>query len=84
MAGSSFAYVKSIECTGERRVPVDDLLQRALAYAGTSPAALGAEKERFLAELRATIAPHAVDGMLRETLATWGSVFARRPGRTAA
>jgi len=84
MAGSPFAYTKSVIARARRSVPVEDLLKRALAFAGTSPAALGPDKERYLGEIRAAIAPYAVDGALPETLATVGNIFARQPGAIAA
>ena len=57
------------------------LLARALGYAGTSRAALGADADRMIAEIRDTLSPYFANGPLMEQHCTAGELFARSAPR---
>ena len=81
MAGSAFRFEKSLVARKTRRVSVDDVLLRALSYSRLTPEALGPRRDEYLEDVRAAIAPHAVDGMLPETILTTGSLYRRANSR---
>ena len=77
MTGSAFTFEKLVVARKTRRVSVDDLLLRALAYSMLTPEALASSRDEYLEDVRSAIAPHSVDGMVSETILSTGSIFRR-------
>jgi hypothetical protein len=66
---SPFAVLERVAVIERRRTPVERLVDRALSRSSTSPARLGAERAALLAEeIRAALAPFAVDGAVAEVV----------------
>ena len=75
---SAFSAITRLSHRWSRRLPIDDLVGRALAMSSTSPAALGERRRVFEADLRRALAPDAVDGFVEEVLNA-EALVARRP-----
>lgn len=77
MTGSVFSFEKAVVARKTRPVSVEDLLLRALGYSTLTPEAFGSSRDEYLEDVRAAITPHAVDGMVSETILTTGTIFRR-------
>lgn len=78
MTGSAFSFESRL--IARRRnspVSVADLLLRALSYSTLMPEALALRRDEYLEDIRSTVSPFAVEGMLSETIETSGSIFRR-------
>ena len=68
LLASAFTRIEHLRVRHSTWTSLDDLVGRALSRSTTSPARLGERIEAFKADLRATLAPFAVDGMVAEVL----------------
>lgn len=75
---SAFSAITRLSHRWSRRLPIDDLVGRALAMSSTSPAVLGERRGVFEADLRRALAPDAVDGFVEEVLDA-EALVAKRP-----
>lgn len=78
LARSAFSRVEVWEVTYPLARPLDALVGHLYSTSYASPAVLGAKRVGFEADLRATLAPFAPDGLFRECI-TVGVYFAWRP-----
>jgi hypothetical protein len=77
-AGTEFTRVKEILARGERKIELEDLVKRALGFANTSRAVLGADAEHMMADIRAGMAPYFKAGPITERLGVLGLLYRRR------
>jgi len=78
MAGSGFVLDNSFRALGRHQISMKELLLRVLAFPGSTPKALGAQKNAYLTKIRNALAPHAVGGKFTEVIQSTGDVFVRR------
>ena len=78
MAGSGFTVDKRIYARDRRQISMKELLMRALAFPGSTPEALGSQKNAYLAKIRNALVPHSVGGTFTEVIQSFGVVFVRR------
>jgi len=75
---SAFSEVRRLTERYRREASVDELVARALSASTTSPEVLGDARAAFEAELRTSVAPYALDGVVSE-LVEAEALLARRP-----
>lgn len=78
LAGSAFVAADRIDVFGSRTVTLDDVINRAFGYPGTTRPALGADADRLSADLRKVLGRFFAHGPITETLHTIGMIFRRR------
>ena len=79
--GTDFAAGNKVIARGRRKINLEHLVQRALAYPTTSRAILGAETEHMIADIRAGMTPYFKDGPILEQLTVVGGLYRRRGDR---
>ena len=79
-AGTEFRPLRQIVATAERTVELEELVHRALGTPDTSRAALGADADAMIAEIRGRLGPYFKSGPLVEQLGTAGLLYRRRGG----
>lgn len=67
----------TISVTERRQVAVPELIGRALSKSTTSPAKLGERREKFEADIAATLAPFAPEGVLQEEIVARATILMR-------
>jgi SAM-dependent methyltransferase len=75
---SSFSQLLRIGVVERRLTPLEQLVMRALSYSITSPGRIGARADELAEAIRAMLAGHAADGMIREVVES-ESLLAFRP-----
>jgi SAM-dependent methyltransferase len=65
---SSFPELERIGVIERRLTPLEQLVRRALSFSISSPGRIGARAKELAGAIRAILAPHAVDGMIREVV----------------
>ncbi len=75
---SPFSRIRRLTERYRRQVGIDELVARALSTSTTSPDVLGPARAAFEAEIRAALAPYAVDGAVPE-LVEAEALLATRP-----
>jgi SAM-dependent methyltransferase len=65
---SNFNRLERCSVIQRIRTPVERLIDRALSMSNTSPERLGGDLEAMVAQLRETLARHAVDGLIVEVV----------------
>jgi len=73
--GSRFAKSAQIEVPYTHRVPVADLVNRAISFSPTSPDVLGERRSAYQAEIGSALAPFAHAGHVDEHLVAKATVF---------
>jgi len=76
---SPFSRIETIAVLERRLTPVERFVDRALSMSSTSAARIGEKTAELAAEVRKTLAPFVVEGMIREVVRS-GATIARRPG----
>ena len=76
--GTDFVEVNALAVRGKRPIDLDSLIKRALGTPSTTPAILGADTHRMIAELRAGMAPYFANGPIMEKHTTLGILYRRR------
>jgi len=79
--GTDFEPVAQIQTHGSQLLDLDYLLKRALGYAGSCRAQIGADADLMLEEMAAELAPYFRGGSLQEQECTMGLLFRRRRDR---
>lgn len=79
LLGSAFSQLERIGVVERLQVTVEQLIDRALSLSSTSRARLGDQADAMVAELRATLARSAPDGVLPEVVES-SALLAWRPG----
>ncbi len=80
---SPFSQLRRFAERHRRQASVEELVARALSTSTTSPDVLGPARAQFEAELRAAVAPYAVNGAVSE-LVEAEALLATRPGAQTA
>lgn len=75
---TDFVQADRIDLFGERTITLDDLLNRAFGYVGTTRAELGADADGLIDDLRRLLARFFAKGPIVEKLHTTGVIFRRR------
>jgi hypothetical protein len=75
---SPFCVLERISVIERRRVPADQLVDRAMSMSSTTSATLGERVADLVRELREAIAGSVEDGQVREVVET-SALVARRP-----
>jgi SAM-dependent methyltransferase len=65
---SAFAHLERIAVIERRRTPIERLVDRALSMSSTTPDRLGPKVAELADKVRATVARHAVDGLVTEVV----------------
>jgi len=76
---SPFSRIETIAVLERRLTPVERFVDRALSMSSTSAARIGDKTAALAAEVRSTLAPFAVEGMIREVVRS-AATIAWRPG----
>ena len=76
---SPFSRIEMIAVLERRLTPLERFVDRALSMSSTSAARIGEKTAALAAEVRSTLAPFAVEGMIREVVRS-GATIAWRPG----
>ena len=76
---SPFSRIETIAVLERRLAPVERFVDRALSMSSTSAARIGEKTAALAAEVRSTLAPFAVEGMIREVVRS-AATIAWRPG----
>jgi hypothetical protein len=75
---SAFTQLDGLTVTSRKEITLDEIVGRAYSMSTCAPDRLGDRKEVFEADLRASLAPQAVDGKFIE-IAEMVALVARRP-----
>jgi ubiquinone/menaquinone biosynthesis C-methylase UbiE len=75
---SPFSRIETIAVLERRQTPLERFVDRALSLSSTSAAKIGERTAELVAELRAALAPFAVEGMIREAVQS-AATIAWRP-----
>jgi SAM-dependent methyltransferase len=75
--GTGIVEVKRLLTHGQKPIDLDQAIRRALGTPSTTPAILGADTDRMIAELRAALAPYFMNGPVMEQHASLGIIFRR-------
>ena len=78
LEGTPFVFKRALAARRSRRISVEDLVLRAVAFPLTTPEILGPRTDEFMRDVRAAISRYAVDGMLTEVIQSSGSIFQRK------
>ncbi|HXP77723.1 MAG TPA: class I SAM-dependent methyltransferase [Stellaceae bacterium] len=76
--GTDFVPVERVVAFGERKLELEHLIYRALGTPSTTPAILGADTGRMIAEMRAAMEPYFRAGPIMEKHVTYGLICRRR------
>ena len=76
---SPFSRIETIAVLERRLTPVERFVDRALSMSSTSAARIGEKTAELAAQVRSTLAPFAVEGMIREVVRS-AATIAWRPG----
>ncbi len=77
-AGSPFEHLDSMAVAGEQQIALDDLVERTFSYSTSNRAVLGDRAPSMADELRDTLQPFAVAGVITEAVFCQAVVFRRR------
>jgi SAM-dependent methyltransferase len=77
---SPFSRIEFIAVLERRQRPLERFIDRALSLSGTSATKIGARTADLAAELRAVLAPFAVEGMIGEVVESGATIAWRPPG----
>jgi SAM-dependent methyltransferase len=75
--GGDFLLTDRIEVHGERTISLNDVVQRAFGYVGTTPADLGDDADSMVADLRRLLGRFFASGPIVEKLRTVGLIYRR-------
>jgi ubiquinone/menaquinone biosynthesis C-methylase UbiE len=79
---SAFTQLDGLSVTSRAAITMDDLVGRAYSMSSCAPEKLGERRAEFEVDLRAALAPFAIDGTFVE-VAEMVALLAQRPGRGA-
>ena len=68
LSRSAFSIMRRLTHRWRQSVSMDDLVGRTLSMSSTTPAVLGATRAGLEADLRHTLAPFAVHGLVDEVI----------------